>query len=55
VVVDPSERGEGLGTAFIAHVLDDLRDTGRKVIAECSEVRDFLARNPEYGDIVQSG
>jgi uncharacterized protein len=55
VVVDPGLRGEGLGTAFIAHVLDDLRDSGRQVVAGCSEVRDFLDRNPEYADIVHTG
>ena len=52
VVVEPGLRGEGIGTAFIAHVLDDLRDSGRRVIAGCSEVRDFLDRNPEYGVMV---
>ena len=55
VVVDPGLRGEGIGTAFIAHVLDDLRDSGRRVVAGCSEVRDFLDRNPEYADIVHTG
>jgi predicted GNAT family acetyltransferase len=52
VVVEPGLRGEGIGTAFIAHVLDDLRDSGRQVIAGCSEVRDFLERNPDYADLV---
>ena len=55
VVVEPGLRGEGIGTAFIAHVLDGLRDSGRQVIAGCSEVRDFLDRNPEYADIVHPG
>ena len=55
VVVEPGLRGEGLGTAFIAHVLDDLRDSGRRVVAGCNEVRDFLDRNPEYADIVHTG
>jgi predicted GNAT family acetyltransferase len=54
VVVDPGLRGEGIGTAFIAHVLDDLRDSRRQVIAGCSEVRDFLDRNPEYADLVHT-
>jgi uncharacterized protein len=55
VVVEPWVRGEGIGTAFIAHVLDDLRDSGRRVVAGCSEVRDFLDRNPDYADIVHTG
>ena len=55
VVVEPGLRGEGIGTAFIAHVLDDLRDSGHRVIAGCSEVREFVERNPEYADIVQTG
>lgn len=50
-VVDPSVRDRGIGSAFIAHVLDQLRDSGSRVVVECSMVEAFIASNPEYEDL----
>jgi predicted GNAT family acetyltransferase len=50
-VVDPSVRGIGLATAFIAHVLDDIGDQGTRVIVECPEVARFLELHPEYAHL----
>lgn len=49
--VDPQLRGYGIGTAFIAHVLDARRDTGEKVIVECPMIRHFIDLHPEYADV----
>ena len=52
VIVDATVRGRGLATDLIAHVLDELRDAGSKVIPECPEVERFLTHHPEYADLV---
>ncbi len=49
--VDPQLRGYGIGTAFIAHVLDARRDAGEKVIVECPMIRGFIDQHPEYADV----
>jgi len=49
--VDPQLRGYGIGTAFIAHVLDARRETGEKVVVECPMIRHFLEQHPEYADV----
>lgn len=50
-VVDPEARGQGLATAFIAHVLDDLQDAGARIVVECQEVARFLDLHPEYAGL----
>jgi predicted GNAT family acetyltransferase len=52
VIVDATLRGRGLATDLIAHVLDELRDAGSKVIPECPEVVRFIEHHPEYADLV---
>jgi uncharacterized protein len=51
-VVDASVRGRGIGTAFIADVLDDLRDARSSVVVQCPEVARFIERNPAYAELV---
>jgi predicted GNAT family acetyltransferase len=53
VIVDASVRGRGLATDLIAHVLDELRDAGSKLVPECPEVVRFLTHHPEYADLVE--
>ncbi|MDH6182135.1 putative GNAT family acetyltransferase [Microbacteriaceae bacterium SG_E_30_P1] len=50
-VVDAAVRDRGIGTAFIAHVLDQVREAGGRIVPECSMVRSFLDENPEYADL----
>lgn len=50
-VVDPAVRDRGIGTSFIAHVLDQLRDSGTKIVVECSMVEAFIGDNPEYEEL----
>lgn len=49
--VDPQLRGYGIGTAFIAHVLDARRESGEKVVVECPMIRHFIDLHPEYADV----
>ncbi len=50
--VEASARGRGIATEFIAHVLDELRDDGSKIVVECPEVSRFLEHQPEYADLL---
>ena len=44
--------GRGLATALIRTALDEARNRGAGVLPFCSFVRAFIARNPEYLDLV---
>ena len=50
--VRPDLRGKGVATEFISHVLDDVRQSGRKVRVYCPIVREFLDRFPQYEDVL---
>jgi predicted GNAT family acetyltransferase len=44
-------RGQGFGELLVRGAMDDVRATGRKVVARCWFVADFLDANPEYTDL----
>jgi predicted GNAT family acetyltransferase len=46
--------GRGLGKQLVRETLDDLRERELAVLPECSYVKDFVAANPEYLDLVPS-
>ncbi|QNO38113.1 N-acetyltransferase [Protaetiibacter sp. SSC-01] len=50
--VDPQLRGFGIGTAFIAHVLDERMERGERVIVECPMIRRFVEAHGEYAGVV---
>jgi len=50
--IERAFEGRGLGSRFIAGVLDDLRARGLRVHPICPFVREFLGRHPEYTDLV---
>ena len=45
-------RGEGLGAELVRAALDDTRAQGRRVVARCWYVAEFLGDNPEYADLL---
>jgi hypothetical protein len=45
-------RGRGIGARLVKHALDYAREQGYKVVASCPFVSDFVARKPEYEDIM---
>lgn len=45
-------RGHGIASELVAGALDLIRADGRKVIAGCSFVADYLGKHPEQGDLV---
>jgi predicted GNAT family acetyltransferase len=44
-------RGHGVASELVAGALELIRADGRKVIAGCSFVVDYLRKHPEYADI----
>ena len=52
--VTPRYEGRGVGSELIRFALDDARRRGLRVIAICPFVQDYLARHPDFDDIVVS-
>jgi predicted GNAT family acetyltransferase len=50
--VDPRVGGRGVGSQLARGTLDDLRRHGHKVVPLCPFVANFIAKNPEYADLV---
>ncbi|MBJ7406998.1 MAG: N-acetyltransferase [Bradyrhizobium sp.] len=48
----PALRGRGVGSELVKGALDLIRRDGRKVIAGCGFVADYLDRHPEDADLV---
>jgi uncharacterized protein len=49
----PSElEGRGHGSTLVRGVLDLVRARGLKIVPRCGFVRAFIARHPEYSDLV---
>ena len=53
--IEPAFEGQGIGSRFVAGILDDARDRGLRVLPICPFVRAFLQKNPQYDDLVWSG
>jgi len=53
VVVETAYEGQGLGTALVRHVLDEVRETGLALRPECPFVVYFLREHPEYADLLE--
>ena len=48
----PALRGRGIGSKLVKGALGLIRRDGRKVIAGCGFVADYLDRHPEDADLV---
>jgi predicted GNAT family acetyltransferase len=53
--VDPDAGQSGLGSTLVRAALDDVRARGGRVVAQCSFVRGWIERHPDYADLVQRG
>ncbi|MEO6887249.1 MAG: GNAT family N-acetyltransferase [Jatrophihabitantaceae bacterium] len=50
--VDSKFAGQGLAKVLIGGALDDFRERGTKIIAQCEFVAGFIAKNPAYQDLL---
>lgn len=52
--VNPAYRNRRVATELIHRVLDEIRDTGKKITIICPVVGEFIARNPGYIDLIDT-
>jgi predicted GNAT family acetyltransferase len=45
--------GRGVGSALARGALDQVRASGRQVVPLCPFIRAYIARHPEYQDLVR--
>ncbi|GAA2891146.1 GNAT family N-acetyltransferase [Streptosporangium fragile] len=50
--VQPEYEGNGVGAALVRVALDAVRAEGAKVVPLCWFVRGWIARHPDYADLV---
>jgi hypothetical protein len=51
-VVDPAFEGRGLGSVLARRALDATREAGAQVLPYCPFIRAWIARHPDYLDLV---
>ncbi len=54
-VVEPAYEGRGLGSVLARRALDATRESGAQVLPYCPFIRAWIARHPEYLDLVPAG
>jgi uncharacterized protein len=50
--IDPELEGRGLGSRLVRDALEDIRRRGLRIVPVCPFVRSYLARHPEFTDLV---
>jgi len=50
--VDPAYRNNRVAAELVSRVLDEIRESGKKITIICPVVGEFIARNPEYADLI---
>jgi predicted GNAT family acetyltransferase len=50
--VPPALEGKGVGSRLIKGALDDVRNKGEKIVAECSFVAAYIDRHPDQQDLL---
>lgn len=53
-VIASERRGQGLGDILVAGALEDVRSSGRGVVASCWFVAEFIQSRSEYQDLLAS-
>jgi predicted GNAT family acetyltransferase len=51
--VPPELGGKGIGSKLIKGALDQVRAEGLKVVAQCPFVKAYIAKHPEYADLLK--
>jgi predicted GNAT family acetyltransferase len=50
--VDDPHTGSGVAASLVRHALDDMRAREMKIVPLCPFFRSYIARHPEYEDLV---
>ena len=51
VITEPKRRA-GFGRTLVQGALDDVRAKGRRIVAQCPFVAEFVAEHAEYADLL---
>jgi predicted GNAT family acetyltransferase len=51
--VPPALGGKGIGSKLIRGALDQVRQDGLKVVAQCPFVKAFIEKHPDYQDLLK--
>ncbi|MCS6710813.1 N-acetyltransferase [Brachybacterium sp. EF45031] len=51
-VVDPEYGGRGIASTLVRTALDAIREAGKTVDPQCSYVRNWIDKHPDYQDLV---
>jgi predicted GNAT family acetyltransferase len=51
-IVDDAFEGQGVGSTLAKEALDEVRGRGLKIRPECSFIRSYIERHPDYSDLV---
>ena len=52
--VDEAYQGHGLASALIRFALDDTRAAGKRIVALCPMVADYVGKHHDFDDILDS-
>ncbi|QKT08429.1 N-acetyltransferase [Gordonia sp. X0973] len=52
-VVHDQFSGRGFAAELAKYVLDDARANGKKIVPVCSYIQGYVAKHPEYADLVR--
>jgi len=50
--VDDAYEGQGVGSTLVRGALDEVRASGRTLTPLCPFVKSYIAKHPEYADLV---
>jgi uncharacterized protein len=50
----PAFEGRGVGSALARGALDQVRASGRSLVAKCPFIKSYIERQPEYADLVDA-
>ena len=49
--VDDDAEGQGVGSDLVRTALDQVREEGLRVVAQCPFVKEWIRRHPDYADL----
>ena len=52
--VPPELGGKGVGSRLVQGALDQIRAEGLKVVAQCPFVKAWIAKHPDYADLLRA-
>ena len=52
--VPPELGGKGIGSKLVQGALDQIRAEGPRIAVECPFVKGWIAKHPEYNDLLKS-